>query len=233
MKYNSNPSMSLAGEPPKEISKKQRIAVFIGVGGLFILALALLNVNFPNKALFLSLAIGLIAVGTILFSNSMYLGKHAGIKNDGVYFKSMSSRGVLGWVTGIVLTLFYVVLYWFPQYLGLNAEGANTGLIALFDPLSKLISGNPASQWFVYGTLYTVAILIFGYKFILKYRHNRYEQVRTVSVMFFQLAFAFLIPEILVRLNQPYYDFKNVWPLNYDLFAGYKISEFLSAGGVG
>ncbi|MAZ27584.1 MAG: FeS-binding protein [Cytophagaceae bacterium] len=225
--------MSLAGEPPKEISKKQRIAVFIGVGGLFILALALLNVNFPNKALFLSLAIGLIAVGTILFSNSMYLGKHAGIKNDGVYFKSMSSRGVLGWVTGIVLTLFYVVLYWFPQYLGLNAEGANTGLIALFDPLSKLISGNPASQWFVYGTLYTVAILIFGYKFILKYRHNRYEQVRTVSVMFFQLAFAFLIPEILVRLNQPYYDFKNVWPLNYDLFAGYKISEFLSAGGVG
>ena len=166
MKYNSNPSMSLAGEPPKEISKKQRIAVFIGVGGLFILALALLNVNFPNKALFLSLAIGLIAVGTILFSNSMYLGKHAGIKNDGVYFKSMSSRGVLGWVTGIVLTLFYVVLYWFPQYLGLNAEGANTGLIALFDPLSKLISGNPASQWFVYGTLYTVAILIFGYKFI-------------------------------------------------------------------
>lgn len=225
--------MSLAVEPPKAISKKQRIAVFIGVLGLFILALALFNVNFPNKTVFLSLAIGLITVGTILFSNRLYLGKHAGIKNDGVYFKSMSSKGILGWVTGIVLTLFYVVLYWFPQYLGLNAEGENTGLIALFDPLSKLLNGGPASQWFVYGTLYTVAILVFGYKFILKYRHNRYEQIRTVSVMFFQLAFAFIIPEILVRLNQPYYDFKNVWPLNYDLFAGYRISESLSAGGVG
>tara|TARA_R110002051_G_scaffold319338_2_gene403253 strand:- start:6617 stop:8005 length:1389 start_codon:yes stop_codon:yes gene_type:complete len=51
--------------------------------------------------------------------------------------------------------------------------------------------------------------------------------------MFFQLAFAFVIPEILVRLNEPYYDFKNVWPLNYDLFAGYKIDEFISAGDVG
>jgi polyferredoxin len=96
-----------------------------------------------------------------------------------------------------------------------------------------LISGNPASQWFVYGTLYTLAILSFGVKFILKYRHNKYEIIRTCSVMFFQLSFAFIIPEILVRLNQPYYDFKNIWPLNYNLFAGYQIDQFLSAGDVG
>jgi hypothetical protein len=32
-----------------------------------------------------------------------------------------------------------------------------------------------ASQWFVYGTLYTIAILGLGYKFILKYRHNKYH----------------------------------------------------------
>jgi polyferredoxin len=51
--------------------------------------------------------------------------------------------------------------------------------------------------------------------------------------MFFQLGFAFLIPEFLVRLNLPYYDLKNVWPLNYELFAGYKIDSFLSAGDVG
>lgn len=145
----------------------------------------------------------------------------------------MTSRGVLGWATGIMLTLFYIVLYWYPQYLGLNAEGENTGIIGLFDPLSKLISGGPASQWFVYGTLYTLAILSFGVKFILKYRHNKYEMIRTFSVMFFQLSFAFIIPEILVRLNQPYYDFKSIWPLNYNLFAGYQIDEFLSAGDVG
>jgi len=228
-----NRDMSLTGEPPKAITTRQKLSVGVGLVGLFILILALANVNFPNKPLFLSLALGLITAGIVLFAADLYLNKHAGIKNDGVYFKSMTSRGVLGWATGIMLTLFYIVLYWYPQFLGLNAEGENTGLVSLFDPLSKLISGGPASQWFVYGTLYTLAILSFGVKFILKYRHNKYEMIRTFSVMFFQLSFAFIIPEILVRLNQPYYDFKNIWPLNYNLFAGYQIDQFLSAGDIG
>lgn len=233
MKYKADPSMSLTGEPPKAITNRQKLAVALGVIGLFILILALANVNFPSKTVFLSLALGLITIGTILFANNLYLDKHPGIKNDGVYFKSMSAKGILGWITGIILTLFYIVLYWFPQYLGLNTEGENTGLIGFFDPLSQFITGGPASQWFMYGVFYTLAILIFGYKFILKYRHNPYERLRTFSVMFFQLGFAFLLPQILVNLNQPYYDLKNIWPLNYDLFAGYRINEFLSAGNIG
>lgn len=226
-------NMALTAQPPKTISTRQKIASAIGLTGLFILILALANVNFPNKTIFLVASLGLITLGTILFANDAYLGKSRGIKNDGVWFKNLTSRGIWAWVLGIGLTLFYIVLYWFPQYLGLNENGENTGIISLFDPLSKLISGNPASQWFVYGTLYTLAILIFGYKFILKYRHNNYEILRTFSVMFFQLGFAFLIPEILIRLNQPYFNPANLWPLNYDLFAGYKIDEFFSAGTIG
>ncbi|MGB7395476.1 MAG: 4Fe-4S dicluster domain-containing protein [Pricia sp.] len=226
-------SMSLAGEPPKALSTQQKIATFIGLTGLAVLFAALFNVDFPNKGLMLTLSLTAISVGTIWFAKDAYLGKHEGIKNDGVYFKSISSKGLSAWLLGIILTLFYVVLYWFPEYLGMVKEGNNDGIISLFDPLSKMLSGNPASQWFVYGTLYTLAILAFGIKFIWKYRHNRYEILRTISVMFFQLSLAFIIPEILVRLNQPYYDFKNVWPLNYELFAGYKINEFLSAGNVG
>ncbi|MEE2771516.1 MAG: 4Fe-4S dicluster domain-containing protein [Bacteroidota bacterium] len=226
-------NMAMTGESPASISTIQKIATTAGLIGLSILLLAVANVSFPNKALFLSLSLGLISIGTIVFAVDAYNGKHAGIKNDGVWFKSMTNRGILGWIAGIALTLFYIILYWFPQYLGLKAEGDNTGVIALFDPLSRIISGNPASQWFVYGTLYTLAILIFGFKFILKYRHNRYEVIRTISVMFFQTAFAFVIPEILAKLNEPYYDFKNIWPLNYDLFAGYRIDGFLSAGNLG
>jgi hypothetical protein len=67
--------------------------------------------------------------------------------------------------------------------------------------LSYILNGKAASQWFVYGTLYTIAIVGLGYKFILKYLHNKYQLVRTLSVMFFQLGFAFLIPEILEKLN--------------------------------
>ncbi len=226
-------NMSLTGEPPKTINTQQKMASALGLVGLVVLLLALFNVNFPNKTLWLWIALGGMSAGIIWFGAAAYLHEHKGIKNDGVYFKSLTSRGFWAWMLGIGLTLFYVILYWFPQYLGLTQEGENDGLISLFDPLSYLISGNPASQWFVYGTLYTLAILTFGIKFIWKYRHNRYEVLRTVSVMFFQLSFAFLIPEFLVRLNLPYYDLKNIWPLNYELFAGYRVDSFLSAGDIG
>ena len=152
--------------------------------------------------------------------------------------KLMSSRGYLAWVAGLVLTGFYIILYFYPEFIGLVQDGDNTGLVALFDPLSKLLSGNPASQWFVYGTLYTIAILAFGIKFLWKYRHNRYERLRTFSVMFFQTAFAFLIPEFMARLNGegfnlPYYDLKNIWPLNYYNFEQYRVNDFISSGTIG
>ncbi len=102
--------MSLAKPDAQDLSTKQKVAVGLGVIGVFILVLALFNTNFPNKSLFLILALGLISVGIILFANDAYLKKLEGIKNDGVWFKSISSRGVLGWITGIVLTLFYIVL---------------------------------------------------------------------------------------------------------------------------
>lgn len=226
-------NMAMTGEKPAALSKGQKIFSAIGITGLFILILAIANINFPNKTLFLSLSLGLMTVGTVGFSYDLYKNKQPGIKNDGVWFKSMTSRGLFAWITALALTMFYVALYWYPEYLGLNNEGANTGIISLFDPLSRLINGGPASQWFVYGTLYTLAIFIFGYKFIRKYKHNRYEVLRTFSVMFFQLGFAFLIPEILMRLNQPYFNPANIWPLNYDLFAGYKLDSFFSAGSIG
>ena len=45
-------------------------------------------------------------------------------------------------------------------------------------------------------TLYT-CYFNFWCKIYFKYRHNRYQIIRTLSVMFFQLGFAFLIPELL------------------------------------
>ncbi|QXP77582.1 MULTISPECIES: 4Fe-4S binding protein [Winogradskyella] len=236
MSNKLNHSMSLAKPDALDITTKQKVALAIGVIGLFIFTLALFNTNFPNKGLFLTLSLGSIIGGIIIYSREAYLTKLEGIKNDGVWFKSISSRGILGWILGVLLTTFYIVLYFFPKYLGLGTDGeANTGLISLFDPLSHLLSGRNASQWFVYGTLYTVAILAFGYKFILKYRHNRYQQLRTVSVMFFQLGFAFLIPEFMYVMNNdlPYYDLKSIWPLNYYIFDEWSVNGFLSNGNIG
>mgnify|MGYP003624162038 FL=1 len=228
--------MSLAKPEANTLSTTQKGALGLGFTGLFILILALLNTSFPNKGLFLTISMLFIFAGTMLFANAAYLNKSKGIKNDGVWFKSFITRGVTGWLTGVFLTLFYIALYFYPELLGLGINGnPNTGLVSLFDPFSKLLSGRPASQWFVYGTLYTVAILVFGYKFMLKYRHNRYQQIRTGSVMFFQLIFAFLIPEIMYRLNStlPYYDLKSIWPLNYYNFEQYRIDGFINSGTIG
>jgi ferredoxin-type protein NapH len=132
---------------------------------------------------------------------------------------------------GIFLTGFYIVLYWYPQFLGLaNEGGVNNGLVGLFDPLSMLLKGKPASQWFVYGTLYTLIIFLLGVKFIYKYRHNPYQVYRTISIIFFQTAIAFILPEILQSMNLPYNDFKNVWPLNYYFFFDWHITELIQSG---
>jgi polyferredoxin len=228
-------SMALTGQPPAALSRFQKLAVILGLSGLFIVLLAGFNVNFPNKGIWLIISLTAIFIGVFWFTKEAYAQKLKGIKNDGVWFKSISSKGLWAWITGITLTGFYIVLYFFPEYLGLVKNGSNTGIIALFDPLSRLLSGNPASQWFVYGSLYTVAILAFGIKFIWKYRHNRYEMIRTISVMFFQTAFAFIIPEIMARLNGklPYYDLKNIWPLNYYNFERYRINAFIDSGDIG
>ena len=138
---------------------------------------------------------------------------------------SPSLTGWLGVFTGIYLIGFYILLYWMPEYI--------TSWILIADPVSQAISGNDASQWFLYGMLYTLIVFVMGIRMIAKYRHNRYQVVRTLSIVFFQTAIAFLLPEILVRLNQPYYDFKNIWPLNYTFFFDWNLNNLMNSGAMG
>lgn len=135
---------------------------------------------------------------------------------------SVNVSGWLGIALGAYLIAFYVFLYFYPYYV--------TNWTLMLDPLSKGLSGNPATHWFLYGFLYCTVMLVMGIRMMIKYRHNKYQLVRTCSVLFFQLGFAFLIPEILVRLNQPYMDLKNAWPLNYTLFTGDQIDKLAGQG---
>lgn len=171
---------------------------------------------------FLTIILGII--GALMYILPKFSGI-PGIKNNHIYHSGMHNRGVLGILAGVFLVGFYVFLYFYPEYI--------VNWVVLTDPVSKAISGNGASQWFLYGFLYTICILVMGIRMFAKYRHNNYQLIRTSSVMFFQLAFAFLIPEILVSLNQPYMDFKNIWPLDYDFFFEWNINGLISNGGLG
>ena len=97
-----------------------------------------------------------VAIGTIWYAREQYAKSPEGIKNNGTMFRSISTRGVLGWMIGILISGFYTCLYWFPEKL--------SGLIALFEPLSQALRGKPSDQWFVYGTFYTTAVLVMGVK---------------------------------------------------------------------
>lgn len=178
-----------------------------------------------HNTLLLVLIVICIFCGSLIYIISKYAVGPAGIRHNGIYSHALHARGWLGILTGSLLILFYVILYWFPYYI--------TNWVILVDPVSRLLSGQAASQWFLYGLLYTIAVIVMGIRMLLKYRHNMYQQIRTCSVMFFQTAFAFIIPEILVSLNKPWYDFKNIWPLNYSFFYDFSLKNMLQAGTIG
>lgn len=164
-----------------------------------------------------ALVMGIISALVFFAQNS---AKHMPAKSASPNFTAW-----LGILTGVYLIAFYVFLYWAPQHIA--------GWMVMVSPLSKVLNGNLASQWFVYGLLYTIIILVMGTRMISKYRHNKYQMIRTGSVMFFQTSFAFLIPEILTLLNQPSMDLKNIWPLNYTFFFDWNINNLIDSGGLG
>ncbi len=178
-----------------------------------------------NNSLLLILVIGLFTAGSIIFSCAKYLGKQPGISNNNVFKKSVSSKGIVAIFVCAGLIAFYCVLYWYPWLLA--------NLIKLTDPLSYALSGHGADDGFLYGTIYSFAVLLLGIKMFLKYRHSKYQKIRTVSVTFFQLSFAFIIPEILRSLKKPALDLKNIWPLDYSFFWNSNIDELIANGKLG
>ncbi len=177
-----------------------------------------------NPGLYLFLTFGFCIIGALLYILPK-LQLPAGIKNNGIFFNVMKNTGWLGIFTGTWLIAFYIVLYFFPEYM--------TNWVCMVDPISKALNGNEAGRFFLYGFIYTICILVMGVRMMIHYRHSKYQILRTTSVMFFQTAFAFLIPEILIRLNKPYFDFKNIWPLDYSFFFDSRLNELTSNGTLG
>jgi Pyruvate/2-oxoacid:ferredoxin oxidoreductase delta subunit len=210
-----------------DLSVTKKIGLGAFVLGLLILVVNLTAVGATRPLLHLFLSFGLSIAGALIYIIAQARESLPGIKNDHIMFNSFMSRGAWGWILGVAITGFYVILYWFPEWL--------ENWIRLVDPLALLLMQQPADQWFLYGTFYTLAVLIMGLRMIFyKYRHNRYHQVRTVSIMFFQLGFAYLIPFILKGLNQPEYYFSYFWPLKIEYMFPTQLDSLLAhPGGIG
>ena len=114
-----------------------------------------------NKALFWWLTFGLGILGALLFilPNVVLLGP-PGIKNAGIWHSKATNRGWIGWMTFLFLVGFYILLYFYPNYI--------VNWVYLVDPISLKLSGNLASQWFLYGFLYCVVMTVMAVRMYIK-----------------------------------------------------------------
>jgi ferredoxin-type protein NapH len=216
--------VSLSIASPGESHPLQKAgSAFVALALLAILiALSGLGQKYP---LALSLLIACLITAGAIFYSIPYFRSLPGIRNNGIMHYPSTNRGAVAWGVAIFITGFYIVLYWFPHLL--------EGLIRTADPLSYLLRDKPANQWFMYSIFYTLAVLLMGIRFIAKYRHVRYQVIRTISVMFFQLGFAFLIPAFLEKLNQPEFYFSYFWPLKYSYLFPDDVGSLVSSGNLG
>ena len=143
-------------------------------------------------------------------------GKIGWLKHD------ITHRGVTAWILTGALLAFYLVLY--------NKDlpfvgGYIYGLVG--NPLGAVASATGLiHKWNVYGLIYTIAIVGGGSYVIAKYRHNKYQIVRTSVVMFVQTTLAFLVPYILEVFNKPAVYLSYLWPLEIKLLYPDNLSQF-------
>lgn len=187
-------------------AKYKSFSIGLWVLGAIGMTMLAFRINLTGWPMF-ALVFGLTATGAKIYFWGAFGKGPAGIKNNGIFHSEATRQaGVLSWILAIVFTGFYIILYWFPDQL--------FGLVAAADPLYVAMTGKSSywiddqgvghvmNQWFAYGLVYTIAVLVMGFRFVLKYRHSRYQIVRTLSVAFFQLVIAFSLPTIFETLNE-------------------------------
>jgi ferredoxin-type protein NapH len=205
------------------LSGGQKSFLFVIGLGLVFFVLALFDLRIAPGWLSLFSIFGLLFLGGLGFVFVSYHNTIPQIMNDGIMFSSAKNRGPIGVTLGIVITTFYCLLYWRHQTLA--------GVITTLDPLAELLHGGDADQWFLYGFMYTCAMLVMGVRMFYRYRHNRYHLWRTGSVVFFQIAFAFLLPAFLKKMQQPEFYFTYFWPLKPEYLFPSKIGDLTQTAG--
>jgi Pyruvate/2-oxoacid:ferredoxin oxidoreductase delta subunit len=229
--YAPEPSLAVVHASAHELAWPKKLAAAVASLGALALLLAFAGrpVGSGWTAIFASL--GLLVAGSVALIALGCVGATPGIRHNEMMRRGLSARGAIAWAIAVFLTAFYVVLYFYDDLRGRGMPAVLEGGIRLLEPASQALRHSPSDRWFLYGTLYTLAVLVMGVRMLLKYRHSRYQQLRTASVMFFQLGFAFLLPGMLMAFNEPEYYFSYFWPLKYDYLLPDTLSTLLQSPG--
>jgi len=151
----------------------------------------------------------------------------AWVVGSGIYKISQAKANRESPVTHIIFmvqsAILVAALYFSLYYLKAMGVGYDP-----LEPFSKSI-GLPG-KWMLYGVGYTILITGFGIYMIRKYKHNKYQIIRTSVVIFVQAVLALCIPWLLKSFQKPEYYFSYIWPLKIDYFYPSTISYQLQNG---
>jgi ferredoxin-type protein NapH len=131
------------------------------------------------------------------------------------YQQKASNRSWLAWGLSTLLFASYILLYFGPiPALGLHFDVPQ----ALAEHVGKAVDLPPVlhSKWFLYGSAYTLAIVLGGIHFLRRHGNSRYQRLRTLSVVSVQVVMAFLLPIVLQVFGRKEYYFSYFWPLKIE-----------------
>ncbi len=144
-----------------------------------------------------------------------------GASRSGTILRPWRTRGASAYALALVMTLFYVCVYWFPGVLDV--------LVRPLDGSSQMLRGRVADQWFLYGTLYTLAVLIMGVRMLRRDGHERYHRYRTLVLMSVQLIAAYILPSMLARSGRGEFYFSYFWPLKPEVMFPSSMTQMMSS----
>ena len=117
----------------KRYSVWEKTGLVVFAAGILFLVVSATGSARENPVFYFLASLGSVTAGALIFILAQGLENSAGIKNNNIFFNSVTARGTWAYILGIVITGFYVLLYWFPETL--------TNWIRLTDPLTMLITG--------------------------------------------------------------------------------------------
>jgi NAD-dependent dihydropyrimidine dehydrogenase PreA subunit len=123
------------------------------------------------------------------------------------YREGWRNRSLIGVSISAALVLFYVVLYWEHK---VEEHFGVTPLTAVSEALGL------RNRWYLYGFLYSVAMVAGGVYYLRRHGNSRYNRYRITVNIAIQIALGFSLPFIMPLFGGKEIYLSYFWPLKYD-----------------
>ncbi len=127
------------------------------------------------------------------------------------YREGYRARGLWGIIIAVALLLSYTWVYFESELR--NVFVPLRGAPSLDQIAQSLDLGN---RWFLYGLLYSVAMIGGAAYYLRRHGNSRYNQVRIAVNVAVQVLIAFALPYFMMLRGHKEYFFSYFWPLSYD-----------------